>query len=83
MDGLTYGQALVSLKEGRKVAREGWNGKGMWLVLVEEMELFVDGIMTPFKTKPFIAMKCVDGEIVPWLASQTDMLAEDWAEISV
>ena len=68
---MNFGQALKILKKGGKVSRQGWNGKGMWLML-----------QRPDKhskmTLPYIYMKTVTNDLVPWLASQTDMLAEDW-----
>lgn len=68
---MTFSTALSYLKVGRKVARSGWNGKGMWLAL-----------QTPDEhskmTLPYIYMSTVTGDLVPWLASQTDILAEDW-----
>lgn len=92
--GMTFGLAIEALKAGHKVARAGWNGKGMWLVLVlpvspEHTEAlgtqnpsgfyaFINGSEHPFATLPFIAMKTATNELVPWLASQTDMLSEDW-----
>lgn len=76
--------ALKKLKDGRRVARAGWNGRGMWLQLVQDWEtsdpaivrVRVDGKLT--QNAPFIAMKTADNMLVPWLCSQTDMLAEDW-----
>ncbi len=68
---LNFGEAIQLLKDGERVARAGWNGKGMWLEL-----------QRPDKNSkmslPYIFMKTVDDKLVPWLASQTDMLAEDW-----
>lgn len=66
-----FALALGILKEGNRVQRRGWNGKGMWLALQvpdqhSKMSL------------PYIYMKTADDNLVPWLASQTDMLAEDW-----
>lgn len=68
------------MKAGQKVARTGWNGKGMWLILIPAgfSGITVDGKIESFKALPYIAMKTVQGDLVPWLASQTDMLAEDW-----
>lgn len=64
-----FGYALRFLKAGRRVTRAGWNGKGMWLRLaIPEDELWL----------PYIIMSTVTNQLVPWLASQTDMLAEDW-----
>lgn len=83
----TFGfeHAIRFLKEGKKVARIGWNGKGMWLVLSEPIERpksgyssYINGSKDPIPTLPFIVMKTATNEFVPWLASQTDMLAEDW-----
>jgi hypothetical protein len=71
---MNFGQAIEALKEGSKVSRSGWNGKGMWLALQvpdanSKMSL------------PYIYMKTVDDQLVPWLASQTDVLAEDWGKV--
>lgn len=68
---LNFGQALEHLKAGGKVARVGWNGKGMWLELQRP-----DAHSK--MTLPYIYMSTVTGDLVPWLASQTDLLAEDW-----
>lgn len=78
--------ALVHLKTGAKVARQGWNGKGMFLFLVPGSNFKVNrppllGIYpegTEVRYHGHIDMKTADGMIVPWLCSQTDMLAEDW-----
>lgn len=77
---MTFGQALELLKAGKKVARAGWNGKGMWLSLVfpKEYQVFY---LSSFELLPFIGMKTADNKFVPWLASQTDILAEDWEEV--
>jgi hypothetical protein len=69
--GLAFGGALAALKAGQRVARTGWNGKGMWLALQvpdagSKMSL------------PYIYMSTAQRDLVPWLASQTDVLAEDW-----
>ena len=80
-----FGEALRLLKEGEKVARIGWNGKGMYIYLVPAAEYKT---MTPvakkefgdtFKANAYITMKPASGPmVIGWLASQTDMLAEDW-----
>lgn len=72
--GLTFGEAIAALKDGDKVTREGWNGKGMWL------NLQVPDSNSKM-TLPYIYMFTADKQQVPWLASQTDMLAEDWMKI--
>jgi hypothetical protein len=66
-----FGWALEQLKQGNFVQRTGWNGKGMWIALQvpdnnSKMSL------------PYIYMSTVTGDLVPWLASQTDVLADDW-----
>jgi hypothetical protein len=88
VDGMTFGQAIEALKKGRKVARTGWNGKGMWLGLVTPKDDIVTGGPIEFALfglagkvgpcLPWIGMRTADDKFVPWLASQTDMLAEDW-----
>ncbi len=69
---MSFGDALVVLKQGGRVSRAGWNGKGMWLELQ---------VPDPFSkmSLPYIYMKTADDKLVPWLASQTDVLAEDWS----
>ena len=83
---LNFGDALMLLKNGQKVARLGWNGKGMFLFLVPGSVFKVNrppllGIYpegTEISYCSHIDMRTADGNIVPWLASQTDVLAEDW-----
>ena len=66
-----FGTALRNLKGGSMVTREGWNGPGQYLGLWKP---------TPndYMTLPYIYIKTVQGDLVPWLASQTDVLATDW-----
>ena len=80
MNKLIFGVALESMKGGSKVARLGWNGKGMWLVLVDALmwTYHGDGPIMSEDQLPWIGMRTADGKFVPWLASQTDVLAEDW-----
>ncbi len=68
---MNFGQAIEALKEGKKVARSGWNGKNMYLELQRPDE-------HSKMTLPYIYMKTAQGDVVPWLASQTDMLSDDW-----
>lgn len=80
---MNFGEAVALLKKGSKVSREGWNGKSAWLVLISEGTFKVSleaGEMTG-PLAPFIAMRPVSGSLVPWLASQTDMLADDWVQV--
>ncbi len=85
--GMPFGLAIEAMKKGCRVARAGWNGKGMWLGLVREgrYEIFDSEVKPPFSGDfaataflPWISMKTADEKLVPWLASQTDMLADDW-----
>jgi hypothetical protein len=66
-----FGWALAALKNKKRVEREGWNGRGMYL------ELQVPDAHSKM-TLPYIYMKTVQGDLVPWLASQTDLLSLDW-----
>lgn len=71
---MDFGDAIRVLRRGYKVARKGWNGKGMWLELQVPDE-------NSKMSLPYIYMKTADEHLVPWLASQTDMLAEDWTVV--
>lgn len=66
-----FGWALRELKNGKKVSRNGWNGKNMFL-------LYREPSSTEMCTLPYLVMFTADQKWVPWLASQTDVLAEDW-----
>lgn len=73
--GESFGWAIKQLRNGSKVYREGWNGKGMWLELQVPDE-------NSKMMRPYIFMSPVDGKLVPWVASQTDVLGEDWYSIN-
>ena len=86
--GVSFGHAIELLKGGHRVARSGWNGKGMFLYYVPENKypasrnehgtmvgVFEDDMV---QYGAYIAMKTAQNNVVPWLASQTDVLAEDW-----
>ena len=68
---MDFGDAIRELKAGRRVTRPGWNGKGMWLGLQRPDE-------SSKMTQPYIYMYTAQGDLIPWLASQADMLADDW-----
>lgn len=68
---MNFGQAIEALKQDKKVAREGWNGKNMYLELQRPDE-------HSKMTLPYIYMYTALGDYVPWVASQTDTLSEDW-----
>lgn len=91
--GLNFGQALEALKSGQRVCREGWNGKNMWIAYTPGSQFPGESAKKGHaaallaKERPgelitlgaHIDMKAADGTlVVGWLASQTDMLAEDW-----
>ena len=85
-----FGTAVEALKQGARVSRIGWNGKGMFLSLVKgrdtdyhvNSEVFGTGndgnSQDQLPVLDAIYMKTADNKLVPWLASQTDVLAEDW-----
>jgi hypothetical protein len=86
---MDFGEALEQLREGFKVQRAGWNGKGMWIVLQKG---YPDGIPinantaeatglpegTICKFSPYLLLKSADGTFFPWVTSQADVLATDW-----
>ena len=90
--GMSFGDAIAALKAGQKVARTGWNGKGMWLALSPGLlnldpaqfwspanRAYAEAQGGCVSVLPCITMKTATGEILMgWLASQTDMLADDW-----
>ena len=83
---MNFGDALALIKAGKKLQRTGWNGKGLFVFLVPGSTFQVNrppllGIYpegTTIDYRSHIDMRTVDGQIVPWVASQTDVLAEDW-----
>jgi len=72
---MNFGQAIEELKKGNLVSRQGWNGKGQYLGLQNPDE-------NSANTLPYIYIVTVQTQRVPWLASQTDMLADDWELIN-
>ncbi|MTH61179.1 DUF2829 domain-containing protein [Paracoccus litorisediminis] len=97
---MNFGKAIKAVKLGRRVARAGWNGRGMCVFLVTgeitEKELMlrnavvggVDGALFEVvesgpTVMPCLTMRAADGShVMGWLASQTDILAEDWEEVA-
>lgn len=71
---MDFSSALQNLKDGKHVQRQGWNGKGMFLFLIPANSIVVN----ERKLSPFIAIKDAQDNLVPWFASQADLLAEDW-----
>ncbi len=86
---LNFGHALFLLKQDNRLFRAGWNGKNMFIYLVEGSEFKVNraplnvhyAMGTKISYCPHIDMKTADGSCVPWVPSQSDMLAEDWGVI--
>ncbi|HWE00669.1 MAG TPA: DUF2829 domain-containing protein [Bryobacteraceae bacterium] len=68
---MSFGEALEAMRQGRKAWRAGWNGKGMWIAIQ-----YPDAHSK--MNRPYFYMRTVAGELVPWLASQTDLLSCDW-----
>ena len=68
------GWAVSIMREGGAVYRSGWNGKNMWL----RLQIPDDGSKM---TLPYVYMNTAQGEFIPWLCSQTDLLAKDWESI--
>ncbi len=71
---MDIGNAVMAMRSGQSVTRPAWNGKGMYLRL-----------QTPDAhskmTEPYVYMKCAQGQLIPWLCSQGDLLADDWTVV--
>ena len=91
IDGMTFGQAIEAMKQGKKVARKGWNGKGMYVWVmpgstVKDCKTIVDPHLAEIDKAEgeirflgSVRMRTATGDVLTgWLASQTDMLSEDW-----
>lgn len=89
VDGMNFGLAIEAMKQGRRVTRRGWNGKNM---SVAYQKGYPDGIPCNentarawgmevgelFKCRPYLQLRCADGSFQMWVASQSDILADDW-----
>lgn len=86
---LTFSEALEAVKDGELIAREGWNGKGMAVAYQQGYPIGIPCNQntaetwkiqpgTVFKCRPYLQMRCADGTYQMWVASQTDLLADDW-----
>jgi hypothetical protein len=80
---VTFGEANEAAKAGKRIQRVGWNGRNMW---VRHIDLYFDKEFTVHEHnpsmgtwRPFLVMKAADNSLVPWVASQTDVLADDWS----
>lgn len=74
VEGLDFGQALARLRAGGMVSRGGWNGRGQYV------QLQAPGLMSKM-SRPYLFIHTVRGDLVPWVASQTDLLATDWCVV--
>ena len=90
---MTFGEAIESAKAGKKITRTGWNGKDMYVVYrtgypegIPCNKNTADAIGIPegslFKVRPYLQMRCADGSFQMWLASQSDILENDWQILS-
>lgn len=89
---MDFGQALAALRQGERVERADWNGKGMFVVLQAG---YPDGVPINANTaqatgiaqgtvcafRPYLMLKAADDTFVPWVASQSDLLADDWTAV--
>lgn len=85
---LNFGHALMALNEGRCIARSGWNGKNQFIfrrpggtIIVHGADRVLGRAFAPntrVECHPYLAIKSAQGTVAPWVASQTDLLAEDW-----
>lgn len=88
---MNFGQAIEELKNGKRLRRQGWNGKGIFLILIDEAKglkrVGFNGENCDVSLNAHIAIDTTGLEtknskapktVAPWLASQTDMLSEDW-----
>lgn len=88
---MNFSEALTRIKSGARACRANWNGKGMFVFLVpgsvfkvnREPLLSILGEGTVVNYHGHIDMRTADGTIVPWLASQTDLLSDDWEEVRI
>lgn len=86
---MAFGHALVAMQSGKRVARSGWNGKGMFIYIVPAAAYPAQrgaakrwaGEDAMIDYRAYIAMKTVTGEVVPWICSQSDALENDWGII--
>lgn len=90
LTGMDFSDALKALKDGQKVTREGWNGPGQWVAMSPGFQLSEERVFSepirhalvaagePGDFLPYLMLRTAQGAYVPWLASQTDLLANDW-----
>lgn len=75
---MRIGEVVEALEAGQKVARDGWNGKGLWICLTLEGVRLGAADGQNHEVEPFVVMCTADKKLVPWTCSQADLLALDW-----
>lgn len=90
---MDFSSALLAVKYGRRIHRAGWDGNDMWVCLSPGFELPASAVFSRPIAKqigdgvgsfrPYLMMYTAQGDFVPWFASQTDLLAEDWFEYQI
>lgn len=78
---MSFGHAVEMLKRGWCVSRAGWNGRGMWLSLNRGAFFCEPQRGKNIELEDHIVMKTADDKFIPWLASQADVLADDWSVV--
>ena len=89
MNSMNFGAALEAIKAGKRIARTGWNGKGMFVYFVPPASYpvqtgaakahFGEGAMVPYNA--YMAIKNVDNTVSTWVPSVNDCLASDWGVV--
>ena len=82
----SFGKALEAMKEGKRVTRTNWNGKGQYVFIADGVEFHTDADISEFSgsadgvfVAPMFVLRTAQGNLQPgWLATQSDLLAEDW-----
>ena len=85
-DAMNFGLAIEAAKMGHRIARHGWNGKGMYVFLADNVEFYTEADISEFEgaadgvyVAEVLVLRTAQGNMQPgWLASQADMLADDW-----
>ena len=79
---MNFEQALDSVKNGFRIKRKGWNASDQWVFLCENAQSKDEGdSFFDIDFEPFLVLRNVQGNFIPWLASQSDLLADDWQEM--
>lgn len=89
---MDFADALRAVKAGARIARSGWNGRGMWVAFmpghpgghpadVQTAEAHRLGVGEIVKVPPYLVLRTAGGDLVPWTISQTDALADDWEAV--